>query len=52
MHLVARIVTHVADLKPDAVFVDATGVGDPVQTGYVKWAYAIDVNFTSKAGDH
>lgn len=52
MRLVARIVTHVADLKPDAVFVDATGVGGPVADRLRQIGInAIDVNFASKAGD-
>ena len=52
MRLVARIVTHVADLKPDAVFVDATGVGGPVADRLRQMGInAIDVNFASKAGD-
>ena len=52
MRLVARIVTHVADLKPDAVFVDATGVGGPVADRLRQMGInAIDVNFASKAGN-
>ncbi len=50
MRLVARIVTHVADLKPDAVFIDATGVGGPVADRLRQLGVnAIDINFAGKA---
>lgn len=50
MRLVGRVVTHVQQLNPDAVFVDSTGVGGPVADRLRQLGVnAIDVNFASKA---
>ena len=52
MKLVTRIVSHVHDNKPDAVFVDSTSVGGPIADRLRQLGVnAIDVNFASKAID-
>ena len=50
MRLVAKIVTYVADIKPDAVILDSTGLGGPIADRLRQLGVnVLDVNFASRA---
>ena len=50
MRLVAKIVTYVADVKPDAVILDSTGLGGPIADRLRQLGVNVfDVNFASRA---
>ena len=50
MRLVANIVTYVADVKPDAVILDSTGLGGPIADRLRQLGVNVfDVNFASRA---